>query len=450
MLNNSLNNLPSVSSVVRPKPKQPIVKPVKRKLLVWSDAATATTGFGVVSKHILHALQNTGKYDIDQLAINMFDDFPDKDKYPYSMFPARVGDPKDPYGNQMFLDCLMRKPYDLVFIINDTFVVEGVAQRLSELRSAKRSKGHPDFKLVYYYPVDCRFMPAGQSMVKMADKPVAYTHFAHQSTQKLLPSVDPAVIYHGTDIKNFHPVSEADRTFARKRFLGVTDPETFVVVNVNRNNIRKDLARSVLAFKEFRKQVPNSVMYMHTKIIDSPGHGQQINLGVCIEELGLSMSKDVIFPQQLHPARGFPVDVLNLLMNCGDMYLSTTLGEGWGLTITEAMAAGVPVVVPNNTSIPELVGKDGERGYVYPCKEQIYVDNSGYRYQGRMEDIVDAMMRCYTDWKENKERRKEIIGRATEFTHTYSWENVCKEWVSLLESVSEAPAIAQGPSGEVL
>jgi glycosyltransferase involved in cell wall biosynthesis len=422
----------------------------KQRLLVWSDAACATTGFGVVSRHILNALHETGKYEIDQLAINMFVDFPDKDEFPYRMQAARLGDPKDPYGNQMFLDNLMRKPYDLVFVINDTFVTEGVAHKMSDARNAKQTQNHPDFKLIYYYPIDCRFMPRATTMVKSCDMPVAYTEFAKRSTQKLLPELDPTVIYHGTDIVNFKPVSETDRNFARKRFLGVDDPNTFVVVNVNRNNIRKDLARTILAFKEFRKLVPNSKLYMHTKIVDSPGHGQEIDLSVAVEELGLSMKSDVIFPQHLHPARGFPVDVLNLLMNAGDAFLTTTLGEGWGLTTTEAMAAGVPVIVPNNTSLPEIVGSDGDKGYMYPCLEQVYADNSGYRYCGRTEDILKAMMRCYGDWKEKKQKRQDIIKRASDFVHKYSWENVCKDWVKLFDQVASRPVVKPGLSGELL
>ena len=450
MLKNSLADLPSIQKppVVKVPAQQP--RKAKQKVLVWSDAACATTGFGIVSQHILKALHDTGKYEIDQLAINMFVDFPDREKFPYNMQAARLGDPKDPYGNQMFLDNLMRKSYDLVFVINDTFVTEGVSHKINDVRNAKRTQNHADFKLIYYYPVDCRFMPRATNMVRVSDMPVAYTEFAKTSTQKLLPEISPEVVYHGTDLASFKPVPTADRNFARKRFFGVEDPNTFVLVNINRNNIRKDLARTVLAFKEFRKRVPNSKLYMHTKVVDSPGHGQEIDLSVAVEELGLSMKHDVIFPQHLHPARGFPIDVLNMLLNAGDAYITTTLGEGWGLTITEAMAAGVPVIVPNNTSLPEIVGSDGDRGYMYPCLEQVYADNSGYRYQGRMEDIVKTMMRCHDDWKNNKERRQGIIDRAMGFVQEYSWGNVCKQWVELFDKVANQPAMQSHLSGEVL
>ena len=42
----------------------------KKKILCWSDSASTFTGFGVVSKYVLKALHNTGKYEISQLSIN--------------------------------------------------------------------------------------------------------------------------------------------------------------------------------------------------------------------------------------------------------------------------------------------------------------------------------------------------------------------------------------------
>jgi glycosyltransferase involved in cell wall biosynthesis len=448
-LNNSLASLPSFG-MGRPGPVVTASRAKKQKILVWSDFVGATTGFGVVSKHILKALHNTGRYDIDQLAINMFVDFPDRDEFPYGLQAARLGDPKDPYGNQMFLDTLVQKPYDLVFIINDTFVTEAVSHKIAEVRQAKKTHGDPDFRLLYYYPIDCRFMPRAMNMVKTCDIPIAYTQFAKTATQRLAPDINPEVIYHGTDIHNFKKIQDSDRIFARKRFFGIEDPNTFILINVNRNNIRKDIARTILAFKEFRKQVPNSVLYVHTKIVDSPGHGQEIDLSVPVEELGLSMRKDVIFPQALHPARGFQIDVLNALYNASDACITTTLGEGWGLTVTEAMAAGVPMIVPDNTSMPEIIGSDGDRGYMYPCREQVYVDNSGYRWCGRMDDIVATMMSCYNDWKNNKDRRQAIIDRAHHFTQVYSWENICKQWVKLFSKASTQVILPKASVGEII
>jgi glycosyltransferase involved in cell wall biosynthesis len=43
-------------------------------------------------------------------------------------------------------------------------------------------------------------------------------------------------------------------------------------------------------------------------------------------------------------------------------YLSTSLGEGWGLGVTEALAAGLPVAVPRHTSCLEIQNGLEQRG----------------------------------------------------------------------------------------
>ena len=42
------------------------------------------------------------------------------------------------------------------------------------------------------------------------------------------------------------------------------------------------------------------------------------------------------------------------LYGAADLLLTTSLGEGWGLPVTEALACGTPVVVPMHTSLMEI------------------------------------------------------------------------------------------------
>jgi len=47
------------------------------------------------------------------------------------------------------------------------------------------------------------------------------------------------------------------------------------------------------------------------------------------------------------------------LINAADVYVSTTSGEGFGLTLAESMACGVPVVVTDWAAEAEVVGPGG-------------------------------------------------------------------------------------------
>jgi glycosyltransferase involved in cell wall biosynthesis len=56
-------------------------------------------------------------------------------------------------------------------------------------------------------------------------------------------------------------------------------------------------------------------------------------------------------------------DLADLYAESG-VYLCTSLYESFGLTLVEAMHAGVPVVAPRTAAMPEVV-RDGETGYLY-------------------------------------------------------------------------------------
>ena len=416
----------------------------KKHILVWSDSCVATTGFGIVAKHILRALYDTGLYDIDQLAINHFDLFYDKEEAPYRLIPARMNSANDPYGGQNFVDAVNHGDYGIVFIINDTAVVEKAAQALEQIRTNKRNANKKVFSLVYYYPVDCCVLPCYSTMIKIADRSVAYTEFAKREAEKIGITNVSDIIYHGADTNFFFPLPTEERRQLRKSLLNVEDDGRFVIVNVNRNSLRKNMAQTIYAFSEFRKKVPNSTLYLHTRMQDRTNGSSVTDLNVCLQTLGLDPTKDVISPLKYNPAKGFATRIINQLVNCADVSLTTALGEGFGICTIESMAAGVPVIAGDHTSTPEILGNG--RGYIYPCKEMAFIDNSGMRPAGRTEDVLEQMMIAYNNWKNKTPTHNKIIRDAMSFAKKYSWENVCKQWVKLF---AELPDVLTGGSVEV-
>lgn len=317
----------------------------KKKVLCWSDSAIAGTGFGTVSRHILTALHNTGKYDIDHLAINFNGDFVDKNKIPWQQQPAKLLDPKDPHGLKMFQRTLVKGNYDIVWVCNDLYVTHKIADIVTKIQQHAATQGKEPPIFIYYYPVDCHVPHDGSNFLKVVDIPVCYTHHGKAETIKTFPETVHKLreIPHGVDTTIFHPLSLAQINVIKKNVLNV-GPDTTVVINFNRNSARKQMQYSILAFKKFREYVPNSIMYMHTAVQDQGG-----DLLKAVTDLGLSAKKDVVFPTRYSPSDPAPLTLLNQLYNMGDIFLTTHLGEGWGLTVTEAMAAGVPVVAPDNT-----------------------------------------------------------------------------------------------------
>jgi glycosyltransferase involved in cell wall biosynthesis len=172
-----------------------------------------------------------------------------------------------------------------------------------------------------------------------------------------------------------------------------------------------------------------------------------IDLGAALHHLGPQVQGRVRFPANFQVASGFPEKSLNELYNSADCYLTTHNGEGFGLTQVEAMAAGVPVVVPDNTVTPEIIGLD--RGYVYPCQEEIFIDSSGYRKTGRIEDVLQKVVQCGLE--RGSPQQVDMLRRARKFAIELSWRNIWLQWNALLERVENMPVRKLGgKDGEVL
>jgi glycosyltransferase involved in cell wall biosynthesis len=97
------------------------------------------------------------------------------------------------------------------------------------------------------------------------------------------------------------------------------------------------------------------------------------------------------------------------------------------------MAAGTPVVAPNNTCMPQQLGKDSERGYMYPCNDEAWIDTSGFRKKGLIPDIVKQMVNVYNDGKKENNPKVEL---ALKYAQDHDWSRIVKYWVKLFDEVS--------------
>lgn len=417
----------------KPKARPKLELPeLKKKILYWGDGPTVTTGFGTTTKHLLAGLQATGKYEIDVVGINFNGDFYDQKEFPYRMVPGRLKDPEDPYGRAMVVDYVLKGDYDYLFIMNDTFVADTIVEKLKKVFDEKTSKHQKIPRVVFYYPVDCRIIPGGTKMIQLADYSACYSEFGKEQTK--IAGVDcDSVIPLGVDTDAFAPIPTGQRILLRQKFLNVFDDETFVWINVNRNSFRKDVSKTIIAFSQFRQLVPNSILYLHMAPVDhGAGRQDKIDLRVPIDHLNIG--DWVRFPQNFSTSSGFSVNILNQLYNCADGFITTHNGEGFGLTQLEAMACGLPVIAPDNTNTRELLGQDGECGYIYPCRELVHIDGSGVRKTGRIEDIANAMLHVYQERHEGDGLTKRA--RAARKARTFTWTNTQSQWVKVFADLN--------------
>ena len=409
-----------------------VLPEMKKKVLVWADSPTCSTGFATVSRNVLKVLYDTGKYDFDVVGINHGGQPHD---FPYKIWPAMNPVAADkryqvPHGFQLFVDMAGKGIYDIIFIIQDTFIVSHVMDALEKTWNKVEKK----FSVVYYFPIDAT--PKKEWITKVVSKlhyPVAYTQYAKSEAEVHDPNLyKMPIIYHGVNKEEFFPM---DKQVVKKEMYK-EKADKFIILSVARNQPRKDLLRTFMGYSLFRKKHPDSFFYILAQANDVGG-----NLIELAANCGLEYGKDWGCPPPEYSAnQGFPVSTVNMIYNSADLVVSTAHGEGFGLHNSEAMATQTPLLVPKNTAYTEIIGENEERGYFIKSGTDANLwsyhgasDNNVLRPVVDVYDMVDKM--CYI-----KEHYGEALTKAhAGFKWIPSWEDVGKEWVKVFEKAEKVP-----------
>ncbi|RLG60856.1 hypothetical protein DRN84_04160 [Candidatus Geothermarchaeota archaeon] len=207
----------------------------------------------------------------------------------------------------------------------------------------------------YWYPIDG--VPVTDDIIRMlkrVDIPVAFSKFGKRLVTEA--GIRTHYVPHGVNTKVFRPLPQHVKEETRREY-GLP-PKAFVVGRVDRNQRRKMYPQTLKAFKIFKKWYPDSVLYLHCDKRDREGW----DLPFVCKRLGLKEGRDVFFPppEKMHDFMlGVSESEMNRIYNMFDIHLPLTGGEGFGLTILQSMAAGVPNVATDYTTPPELIGDCG-------------------------------------------------------------------------------------------
>lgn len=415
----------------------------KTKVLVLSDAPSGSTGFSRVSRNILKDLHATGLYDITVIGISYDGAGYDREKYPYLIIPATSGlNPRynDLYGRQRCLDELSTGQFKIFFTIQDMAVIKDMVKPLTEMK--KKFK----FKTVMYIPVDSNLDTKPEwvtEVLPVIDYPVAYTEFAKKEIQKFTNRGDIRVCLHGVESEEFKPV-DIDKKKVLNDFFFLSKPfaddasvdKRLILINVNRNQIRKDYLRTFQIVKAYKDEYPedNILLLAVAQIKDQGGDLQAI-----AKQCGLEYGVDWTTPKDYQVGITIPTNMLNLWYNCADYVFSTTLGEGFGLSSIEGMAAGIPVIFPKNTALIEILGKDEERGLLMDCgvSTEDFItmgayDSSLVRPRTSIQSALNTIDHAESMKEETGDRRS----AALEWAREHDWCITDEFWIDLFAEVA--------------
>lgn len=281
-----------------------------------------------------------------------------------------------------------------------------------------------------YFPLDGDpVSPNFVSQLKGAVEGLVYAKFAKTEFDKVPTPCPIRYIPIGVDTNLFKPITDSivESKKLAKKSLGYPEDMFLVgMVGANQSNPdRKCFTEQIEAFMMFHDKYPNSRMYIHT---DPTARRQGVDLHRIIELLGAT--KFIDFPNEYQYHIGYPDDQMRTILNTFSLMTHASGGEGFGCAILEAQANGTPVILSNNTAMPELLGA----GKLVANHHKDYYALGIWHYRPEVKDIYNAML-------EIAESDPEAMGkRARDFVvdNRYDWDNICDDyWKPLFEEVDD-------------
>ncbi len=298
-----------------------------------------------------------------------------------------------------------------------------------------------DYPAFHYAPVEGTGLPPSWAAVWSRLTPIAMSEHGATEIERLM-KVRPPVVYHGIDTDAFYPVSpthpiiwsgSSGKLVLRskkdcKRAFGFA-ADQLVILRTDANVVRKGYFDLLFSLAPVLARHPDTVFAIHARIRDFGGD---------LDDMRSHFAPSIrarMGPLGLHEKLAYvPREVIATLYNAADIYVSNSC-EGFGLTIAEAMACGVPVVGLDWSAVPEVVGSAGllvEPGRLVP---NIYAHWWALADIAKFGDAVESLV-------SNRAKRKQLGSLGPLRVQTYfQWPEKARQFIEAIEAhIPEAVA----------
>ena len=424
-------------------------KPAKKKILLLADDFRLPSGIGTISKEIIF---NTVKqYDWVQLGAALQHpeagkgmDLSDQVAVETGVSDASVKlIPWNGYGDRNILFSLLNtEKFDAIFHFTDPRYWTWLYELEHEIKTTYNiplvyysiwdDLPYPQWNAPFYGSCDLIMGISKQSdnihreVLKQNGFGVV-NYDEHDAVPKTINSNEVITGYvpHGLNHNIFKPVDKSEQVYkdAEKKFKKDNGIDFMIFWN-NRNIRRKQPGDLILAFKHFVDQLPEHLrqtvgLVMHTEPIDENG------TDLIAVHKALCPDYKVIFSREKVSAQD-----LNLIYNVADVVVNIGSNEGWGLSSTEAILSGTPIINNVTGGLQDQCGFTDENGN-WICFDGEFATNHNGKFKNhgtwvkpvfpsnrslqgspqtpyifddrvRFEDVADAIAYWYNMTEENR------------------------------------------------
>jgi glycosyltransferase involved in cell wall biosynthesis len=289
----------------------------------------------------------------------------------------------------------------------------------------------PKEKWVAYIPIDTENMSEALRLVAAeTGTQIALSQHGRRAMREA--GFDPLYAPHGVDMNKFRPKPEGRAAF---RDFFKFDDDIFLIgsVGINYADDRKGFIPLMRAFKTFHERHANARLYLHT----SMGAGAKGNNDIAYWTVAKNLGIDewVKYPCQMSYSLGrIHEDWLCDIYNGFDVFCLPTRGEGFGLCTVDAQACGIPVIVSDNTTGPELC----KSGWLIECRDDDlrWLSNNAWRYDPAPGPTLEALEKAYAAWESGE--WPALKEKARQDILCYDWDAVWPTyWEPIIKGLEE-------------
>jgi len=233
------------------------------------------------------------------------------------------------------------------------------------MSDAETASAFASLPTYHYVPIEGVDLPPSWLGLWQILHPIAMSEFGADQIERVIGR-RPPVVYHGVDTEQFRPVSPEKplyletesgtiklRTKAEcKRFFG-SDPSQPWILRTDRFMPRKRYASFLRSLAPVLEARPDVKLVIHCRSTDEGGHLYDL-----FTKYPSHIARRMLVTGFHDKMGGAPRDILTALYNGADVYASNS-AEGFGLTIAEALACGVPAVGMDYSAVTEVIGPAG-------------------------------------------------------------------------------------------
>ncbi len=293
-------------------------------------------------------------------------------------------------------------------------------------------------RIAAWVPID--HDPAPPLVLEALDRykvqPIAMSRFGEQQLRE--NGFDPLYVPHGVDTNIYRPLEDPAEL---KKKMGL-DPDVFVVGmvanNMSQNPPRKAFPEMFQAFAQFHAEHPDTFLYLHCEML---GMYEGINLLHLAQACGIPSGAYGSVAQDKYLAGTVTSAQMAGIYSMMDVFANPAYGEGFGIPIIEAQACGVPVIVTDWTSMPELCGA----GWKVQGDRLWDAFHTSFFMRPSVYEIVDALEQAYESRGDQALR-----DRAREFAMGYDADLIMeRDWKPVLEQLGRPREVGPLPNREM-